>query len=126
MLNHLTVPVTPYQQNCSLLWCGQTMRAAVLDPGGDLELVLAQVTRLGLALEQIWLTHGHIDHAGGAAELSLAFKLPIIGPHLADQFLIDSLALQGKMFGLEQVQTFKPTRWLSDGDTVSIGPVSYT
>lgn len=124
MLNHFTVPVTPYQQNCSLLWCDQTMKAAVLDPGGDLDLVLAQVARLGLVLEQIWLTHGHIDHAGGAAELALRFNLPIIGPHQADQFWIDGLAMQGKMFGLAQVQTFKPTRWLNDGDTVTIGQSS--
>ena len=126
MLRYLTVPVTPYQQNCSLLWCDQTMKTAVLDPGGDLERVLAQVVRIGLVLEQIWLTHGHIDHAGGAAELSLRFGLPIIGPHQADQFLIDGLALQVKMFGFAHVQTFTPTRWLNDGDTVKLGHSTLT
>lgn len=126
MLRYLTVPVTPYQQNCSLLWCDQTMKTAVLDPGGDLERVLAQVARTGLVLEQIWLTHGHIDHAGGAAELALRFGLPIIGPHQADQFLIDGLALQGKMFGFAHVQTFTPTRWLNDGDTVKLGHSTLT
>ena len=121
MLNYLTVPVTPYQQNCSLLWCDQTLKAAVLDPGGDLDLVLGEAARMGLALEQIWLTHGHIDHAGGAAQLAQARGLPIIGPHQADQFLIDSLAQQGMMFGFAGVQSFTPTRWLVDGDTVSVG-----
>jgi hydroxyacylglutathione hydrolase len=121
MLNYLTIPVTPLQQNCSLVWCDQTMEAAVIDPGGDLELVLAEVARLGLVLEQIWLTHAHIDHAGGVAELASRFKLPIIGPHRADQFWIDSLAQQGKMFGFAHAEAFKPTRWLSDGDSVSIG-----
>lgn len=121
MLNYLTIPVTPLEQNCSLVWCDQTMKAAVIDPGGDLELVLAEVVRLGLVLEQIWLTHAHIDHAGGVAELALRFKLPIIGPHQADQFWIDGLAQQGKMFGLAHAEAFKPTRWLNDGDTVSVG-----
>jgi len=121
MLNYLTIPVTPLEQNCSLVWCDQTMKAAVIDPGGGLELVLAEVARLGLVLEQIWLTHAHIDHAGGVAELALRFKLPIIGPHQADQFLIDGLAQQGKMFGFAHAEAFKPTRWLNDGDTVSVG-----
>lgn len=126
MLRYLTVPVTPYQQNCSLLWCDQTLKTAVLDPGGDLDRVLAAVTREGLVLEQIWLTHGHIDHVGGVAELALRFGLPIIGPHKADQFLIDGLVFQGKMFGFAPVQSFKPTRWLSDGDTVKLGHSTLT
>lgn len=121
MLNYHSIPVTPYQQNCSLLWCDQTKKAVVLDPGGDLDLVLAEVARLGLDLEQIWLTHGHIDHAGGAAELALRFGLPIVGPQQADKFWIDGLAMQGKMFGFAQVQSFKPTRWLNDEDTVTVG-----
>ena len=91
MLNYLTVPVTPFQQNCSIVWCDETMKAAVIDPGGDLDVLLAEVTRLGVTLEQIWLTHAHIDHAGGTAELAEKLKLPIIGPHPADQFWIDGL-----------------------------------
>lgn len=121
MLNYLTIAVTPFQQNCSLVWCDQTLKAAVIDPGGDLDLVLAEVARRGLALEQIWLTHAHIDHAGGVAELAARFKLPIIGPHQADQFWIDGLAQQGKMFGFAHAEGFKPTRWLNDGDSVSLG-----
>jgi glyoxylase-like metal-dependent hydrolase (beta-lactamase superfamily II) len=121
MLQYLTVPVTPFQQNCSLVWCDQTLQAAVIDPGGDLPRILAEVKRLGLKLEQIWLTHAHIDHAGGTAELSKQLDLPIIGPHPADQFWIDGLAEQGKRFGFPHAEVFTPTRWLKDGDTVSIG-----
>ena len=82
MLRYLTIPVTQFQQNCSLVWCDQTLQAAVIDPGGDLERILAEVKRLGLHLEQIWLTHAHIDHAGGTAELAQRLQLPIIGPHV--------------------------------------------
>jgi hydroxyacylglutathione hydrolase len=121
MLNYLTVPVTPFQQNCSIVWCDETMKAAVIDPGGDLDVLLAEVARLGVTLEQIWLTHAHIDHAGGTAELAEKLKLPIIGPHPADQFWIDGLPQQGKMFGFAHADAFKPTRWLADGDTVQIG-----
>ena len=80
MLHYLTIPVTQFQQNCSLVWCDQTLKAAVIDPGCNLERILAEVKRLGLHLEQIWLTHAHIDHAGGTAELAKRLQLPIIGP----------------------------------------------
>ena len=124
MLRYLTIPVTPFSQNCSLVWCDQTMEAAVIDPGGDIELLLAQVPRLGLSLEQIWLTHAHIDHAGAVAELAQRLELPIIGPHRADQFWIDALPQQGKMFGFPHADAFAPTRWLDDGDSVSVGHIS--
>jgi len=121
MLAYLTVPVTPFAQNCSLVWCDQTQQAAVIDPGGDLDVVLAEVKRLGLQLGQIWLTHAHIDHAGGAGELAQRLGIPIIGPHPGDQFWIDGLPQQSKMFGFPPAQTFTPTRWLADGDSVSVG-----
>ncbi|MBA4254060.1 MAG: hypothetical protein C0441_09035 [Comamonadaceae bacterium] len=121
MLHYHTIPVTPFQQNCSLLWCDQTHAAAVIDPGGDLDEVLAEVQRLGLKLEQIWLTHAHIDHAGAAGELAQQLGLPIIGPHPGDQFWIDALAQQSQMFGFPQARPFTPTRWLHDGDTVTLG-----
>jgi hydroxyacylglutathione hydrolase len=126
MLRYLTIPVTPFQQNCSLVWCDQTLQAAVIDPGGDLERILAEVERLGLHLEQIWLTHAHIDHAGGTAELAQRLQLPIIGPHVADQFWIDGLPQQSKMFGFAHADVFTPTRWLVDGDTVSVGNSTLT
>ncbi|MCX8521376.1 MAG: MBL fold metallo-hydrolase, partial [Rhodoferax sp.] len=99
MLHYQTIPVTAFQQNCSLVYCNQTRQAAVIDPGGDLPRILAEVKRLGLDLQQIWLTHAHIDHAGGTAELAAQRHLPIIGPHMADQFLIDELAQQSRLFG---------------------------
>ena len=121
MLNYRTVPVTAFQQNCSIVWCDETMQAAVIDPGGELDRLLAEIDRLGLRLEQIWLTHAHIDHAGGTAELATRLGLPIIGPHPADQFWIDGLPQQSRMFGFPPAEAFAPTRWLADGDTVSLG-----
>ena len=121
MLNYTTIPVTDFDQNCSLLWCDQTLQAAVIDPGGDLDLLLAEVQRRGLTLTQIWITHGHIDHAGGTAELASKLKLPIIGPHPADQFWIDGLPEQSRRFGFPPSAAFTPSRWLFDGDSVSVG-----
>ena len=126
MLRYHTVPVTPFQQNCSLLWCDRTHEAAVIDPGGDLDRILAEVKRLGLQLKQILLTHAHIDHAGGSAELSRRLGLPIVGPHEGDQFWIDGLVQQGQRYGFSDVESFTPTRWLNDGDTVQIGDSSLT
>ncbi len=120
MLRYLTVPVTQFQQNCSLVWCSETLQAAVIDPGGDLDQLLGEVKRLGITLEQIWLTHAHIDHAGGTQELATQLALPIIGPHPGDQFWIDALPEQGAMFGFPPSEAFKPTRWLFDGDTVQL------
>ena len=121
MLSYLTVPVTAFQQNCSLIWDEQTRQAAVIDPGGDLEELLAQVERLDLKLEQIWLTHAHIDHAGGTGELASRLNLPIIGPHPGDQFWIDALPEQSARFGFPPALAFTPSRWLHDGDTVTLG-----
>jgi hydroxyacylglutathione hydrolase len=120
MLTYQTIPVTPFQQNCSIVWDTDTMRAAIVDPGGDIDTLLAAVQRLGVKLEQIWLTHAHIDHAGGSAELAERLHLPIVGPHPADQFWIDAIAQQGAMFGFADAQPFVPTRWLQDGDTVEL------
>lgn len=121
MLQYLTIPVTAFQQNCSLVWCDQTQDAAVIDPGGDLDVVLAEAERLGLKLTQILLTHAHIDHAGGTATLAKQLSLPIIGPHPGDQFWIDGLPQQSQMFGFPPAGHFTPTRWLADGDTVQVG-----
>ena len=121
MLQYLTVPVTAFAQNCSIVWCDQTLEAAVIDPGGDLERLLAEVKRLGLKLTQIWLTHAHIDHAGGTGELARRLGLPIVGPHPGDQFWIDGLPQQSRMFGFPPAEMFTPTRWLHDGDTVTLG-----
>ncbi len=121
MLKYQTLPVTAFAQNCSLVWDDESKQAAVIDPGGDLAHILAQVQHLGLKLEQIWLTHAHIDHAGGTGELARRLGLPIIGPHSGDQFWIDGLPQQSRMFGFPPAEAFTPTRWLQDGDTVQIG-----
>ena len=121
MLKYLTIPVTAFAQNCSIVWCDQSLQAAVIDPGGDLERLLAEVKRLGLKLTQIWLTHAHIDHAGGTGELARRLGLPIIGPHPGDQFWINGLPQQSQMFGFPPAEMFTPTRWLHDGDTVTLG-----
>lgn len=117
------IPVTPFQQNCSLLVCEQTGKAAVVDPGGDVERILEAVTEQGAELEKILLTHGHIDHCGGTAQLSEALHLPVEGPHVDDRFLIDDLPQQGLRFGFPQLRAFTPARWLKGGDRVRFGAV---
>ena len=115
-LHYRTIPVTPFAQNASLVFCDATRKAALIDPGGDLPQLLAAVDELGVELEQIWLTHAHIDHAGGAGELARTRGLPIVGPHPGDKFWIDALAEQSRMFGFAPAEAFTPTRWLADGD----------
>jgi hydroxyacylglutathione hydrolase len=117
------VPVTPFQQNCSIIWDEAGKRAAVVDPGGDLPKVLAQLDRHGLTLEKILLTHAHVDHAAATAELAALRNVPIEGPHREDQFLIDGLAAQAREYGFPPSRSFVPTRWLDDGDEVSVGGV---
>ena len=121
MLQYRSIPVTPFAQNCSVVWCDATRKAAVIDPGGDLARIEAVVRELGVDLEQIWLTHAHIDHAGGTGTLARTLGLPIIGPHPGDQFWIDGLPQQAKMFGFAPAEPFAPTRWLADGDSVTVG-----
>ena len=121
MLRYQPLPVTPFQQNCSLVWCDQTLQAAVIDPGGDLPRIRAAAQALKLTLTQILLTHAHIDHAGGTGMLAREMQLPIIGPHPGDRFWIDGLAQQAQMFGFAPAEAFTPTRWLHQGDTVTVG-----
>ena len=125
MLKYRTIPVTPFAQNCSLVWCSETKKAAVIDPGGDLGKLLKAIEEENITLEQIWLTHAHIDHAGGTAELAAQFNLPIIGPHVGDQFWIDMLAEQSRMFNFPPAKAFTPNRWLNDNDTVEIGNCTF-
>jgi len=124
MLHYETIPVTPFQQNCSLLWCDRTLEAAVVDPGGELERITAAAQRHGVRITQILLTHAHIDHAGGAAALARQLNVPIVGPHPGDRFWIDGMAQQARMFGLPAAEPFVPARWLADGDTVQVGEVT--
>jgi hydroxyacylglutathione hydrolase len=119
----LIVPVTPFQQNCTLLWCEATKHAVVIDPGGDLPTIEQAIARTEVMVTQIWLTHGHIDHAGGAATLKERFGVPIEGPHRGDRFLLESLADTGRGFGIEDARDVIPDRWLDEGDQVAIGEV---
>ncbi|MET0105027.1 MAG: MBL fold metallo-hydrolase [Sedimenticola sp.] len=115
------IPVTAFEQNCTLLWCDETKKAAVVDPGGDLERIHNAVAELGLELEKILITHAHIDHAGAAGELARTDGLPIEGPHVDDRFWIEDLPAQSQMFGFPQAELFEPSRWLVQGDRVSVG-----
>ncbi|MFX1684960.1 MBL fold metallo-hydrolase [Paraburkholderia sp. A1RO-5L] len=115
------IPVTPFQQNSSLLVCEATRRAAVVDPGGDLDRIEAEIARQGVQLEKVLLTHGHLDHCAGAKELAEKFGVPIIGPHEDERFWIDQLPQQSERFGFGHAQAFEPDRWLADGDTVQFG-----
>ncbi|NIO40512.1 MAG: MBL fold metallo-hydrolase [Burkholderiales bacterium] len=117
------IPVTPFQQNCSLLMCEESGKAALVDPGGDLEILVTAVDRSGALLEKILLTHGHIDHCGATAELKKLFDVPVEGPHADDQFWIDQLPQQARQFGFGPLQSFIPDRYLNTGDEVSFGNV---
>ena len=120
------VPVTPFQQNCTLLWSQDTLRGAVVDPGGDVDRVMAAIEKTGIAVETILLTHGHIDHAGGAAELKERLGVTIEGPHLADQFLLERLADTGRSYGIVGSRDVIPDRWLVDGDQVSVAGIAFS
>lgn len=113
------IPVTPFQQNCTLLWDDATKVGAVVDPGGDLDQIKAAIEEVGIKVEKIVLTHGHIDHAGGAAELKETLGVPIEGPHGADRFLLDNLAKQGASYGIP-ARPVTPERWLDEGETVTV------
>ena len=119
-LKTIIVQVTPFIQNASIVYCAETKKCAFVDPGGDIEIILEKAKQEELIPEKILLTHGHIDHAGGANELSEILNLEIEGPHLADKFLLDDLQRQGQMFGM-MAQNCSPSKWLDEGDHVTIG-----
>ncbi len=120
MLHSLVIPVTPLQQNCSLIWDEQG-QAACVDPGGDLARVLQEADRRALILTKILLTHAHVDHCAAAAELARTRAVRIEGPHRADRFWIEALPMLAEQFGMPPAAVFEPDRWLEDGDTVSVG-----
>ncbi len=117
------IPVTSYVQNCSMLICEETRKAAVVDPGGDIHRVLKVAEEEGVEIEKIFLTHGHLDHAGGAGDLAEKLGVTIEGPHIDDQFLLDNFKQQSLTFGFAESKSFTPDRWLVDGDTITFGNI---
>ncbi len=117
----VVIPVTPFEQNCSLLICETTQQAAVIDPGGDIDRILAAAEESGAKIEKILVTHGHVDHVGATAALAKQLDLPIEGPQREDKFWIDELPQQSRQFGFGESESFEPDRWLEEGDTVQVG-----
>jgi glyoxylase-like metal-dependent hydrolase (beta-lactamase superfamily II) len=123
-MNYHIIPVTAFAQNCSLIWCAETRQAAVVDPGGDAQKIIAEVAAKDVTVTQILLTHGHLDHVGAAAELAAHYGVPIIGPQKADDFWLQGLPAQSKMFGFDECLPLTPDRWLEEGERVTVGNIS--
>ena len=115
------VPVTPFQQNCSIIWCDETKEAAMVDPGGDIHLLKEKAQQLGLTVTKLILTHGHLDHVGGTEPLAKELGIPVVGPHKEDAFWLQGLPRQSEMFGFPMTEAFDPDQWLDEGDTVAVG-----
>jgi len=123
MLQYQIIPVTPFEQNCTLFWCDETMKAAVIDPGGDVERIIQGIEDNKLILEKVLITHAHIDHAGATQTIADHFSVPIEGPQKEDQFWIDQIPEQVLRFGFTEATVFTPNRWLNQGDTVHFGNI---
>jgi hydroxyacylglutathione hydrolase len=121
----LVVPVTPLRQNCTIVWCAKTMKAAIIDPGGEIPKLISVLRQQGLTLEKIWITHGHLDHAGGAAALKEATGVPIEGPHPDDGFWIQEISQSAERWGMTEARSFTPDRWLYNGDRVTLGETEW-
>ena len=119
------IPVTAYQQNCSLVVCEQTQQAALVDAGGEPDRLLAAVANCGAKLAKLLVTHGHVDHCGAVAEIAARTGVPVEGPHAEDAFWIDQLGGRGPVFGVPGARSFVPDRWLQDGDTVTVGAIAF-
>ena len=124
-LQAFIIPVTPFQQNCSLVFDEARKIGAIVDPGGDVPSILEAIGQSGITIEKILLTHGHIDHAGGAAELREKLGVPIEGPHTEDLFLLEGLAQTGAQYGMTDARPVTPDRWLKEGDGVTIGDLAF-
>lgn len=120
-LQYKIVPVTPFEQNCSIVWCDETMEGVVVDPGGDVKELLSVIESLGVTIKQLVLTHGHLDHVGGTQPLANALDARVIGPHEDDSFWLQALENQSQMFGFPLTNSFEPEQWLNEGDTVTVG-----
>lgn len=125
-MNIVVIPVTPFAQNCSLIWDPATLKGALVDPGGDIEKIKQAVTANKVTIEKVILTHGHLDHVGATAPVAKHYDVPIIGPHKGDTFWLNAVAQQSQMFNFPPTENFTPTEWLDDGDTVSVGNLTLT
>lgn len=125
MLRYHIMPVTPFQQNCTLFWCDETQEGALVDPGGEVDRLIEEAEKLGVTIKHIWVTHGHIDHAGAVADVADRLQIPIEGPHEDDTFWIDSMEDRAGMFGFPPCRSFRPQRWLQQGDTVRVGNLTF-
>jgi len=121
MLKAQIVPVTSFSQNCSIIWCDETMEGAFVDPGGDADKLVAAVEQLGINVTKILLTHGHLDHAGGSQDLKEKWDLPIIGPHVDDKFWLDGIEDHAAQYGMSGLRCCTPDEWLKDGDEIIVG-----
>ncbi len=121
MLQYKIIPVTQFQQNATIFWCDETMQGTIVDPGGDVDKLLAAVAEQGITLTKLLLTHAHVDHAGGTQDIADKLDIPIEGPHKDDQFWLDMWDLQIKQFGFPKARKFTTSRWLEQGDTVTVG-----
>jgi hydroxyacylglutathione hydrolase len=122
-MRYAIIPVTPFEQNCTVFWCEKTRQAAIIDPGGDVDRIVRLLEQEQLTPAKILVTHGHLDHAGGVAVLAELTGVPIEGPHEDDRFWIDGMPQQSKMFGVPGVRSFTPDRWLKDGDKVRFADI---
>ena len=123
-LNVAIIPVTPLQQNCTLMWCAETLKGVVIDPGGDVDVIMGAIERAGIVVERLLLTHGHFDHVGGAMELAERLNVPISGPHEDDAFITSAVVETGKQYGVSGGRDLSGNTWLNDGDTITFGTVT--
>jgi glyoxylase-like metal-dependent hydrolase (beta-lactamase superfamily II) len=121
LMRYIITPVTPFAQNCSIIWCETSKECAFVDPGGDTDKLIALVEAQGLKPVAVFLTHAHLDHVGGTPDLVKHYHIPVYGPHEADKYWLDALPIQSQQFGLPACQPFLPDHWLQQGDTLTVG-----